>query len=396
MLKYSVRTYNNISPLGLAELSGKSYVVGDDVEKPEAIILRSHKLETDMTPGSVLAIARAGAGVNNIPVADMTERGVVVFNTPGANANAVKELVVAGMLLASRNLIDASSYVKSLKSDDQGLPKLVESGKQEFQGFELANKTLGVIGMGAIGYRVANLAIDLGMKVIGYDPAITVGNAWQVSSAVEHSTKLDELLKSSDFVTIHVPLIDATRGLIGQKQLAKMKSGSTLLNFSRDQIVDEKAVIAALDANKLGKYVSDFPNNTTYAHRAVIALPHLGASTKEAEDNCAVMAADQLRDFLENGNIRNSVNFPSVSLARGEGVRLTIAHKNQPGMLSRFTNTIAEFDYNVAAIINNNHGHQAYTVVDLDTPNLDDDLVKTLKQLDQVQTIRVLPKLTAA
>lgn len=390
MAKYSIKTYNNISPLGLAELPKQLYEVGPQTETPDAIILRSFKLNDALVDSTVISVARAGAGVNNIPINVMTGRGIVVFNTPGANANAVKELVLAGMLLSSRNIVNASSYVKKLKGSDDELAKLVEDGKKKFQGAELSKKTLGVIGMGAIGYRVANLAVELGMKVVGYDPAMTVKNAWQVSSAVEHVGDIDELLKRSDFVTIHIPLLDATRGLISKPMLAKMKSSATLLNFSRDAIVDEKALIGVLNAKKLGKYVTDFPNSITKDHADVIALPHLGASTQEAEDECAVMAAQQLKDFLENGNITNSVNFPAVSLNRTEGARITIAHHNQPGMINHLTTAMMNHNLNVADIINNNRGAQAYTIIDLDTSKVPAKLLEDISNLEHVQVARVL------
>lgn len=390
MADYKIRTYNNISPIGLSELPKNNYKVEPNLDNPDAVILRSFKLEDRLVDDTVIAIARAGAGVNNIPLSEMTGRGIVVFNTPGANANAVKELVLAGMLLSSRNIIEASGYVTALNGSDKDLAKLVEDGKKKFQGAELSKKTLGVIGMGAIGYRVANLAVELGMEVVGYDPAMTVNNAWQVSSDVEQVTNIDEVLKRSDFVTIHVPLLEATRGLIDQQKLAKMKSYATLLNFSRDAIVDEKALIVSLDSGKLGKYVTDFPNATTKDHQDVIALPHLGASTQEAEDECAVMAAQQLKDFLENGNIANSVNFPSVSLKRTSGARITIAHFNEPGMLNHFTTTIMKFKLNVADIINNNRGTQAYTIIDIDTPDVPSELLEDISSLEHVQVARVL------
>ncbi len=390
MAEYSIRTYNHISPLGLAELPKNIYKVGPKVDNPDAIILRSFKLEDGLVDETVIAVARAGAGVNNIPIAEMTSRGIVVFNTPGANANAVKELVLAGMLLASRNIIDASNYVLQLKGSDDDLAKLVEDGKKKFQGSELSHKTLGVIGMGAIGYRVANLAIDLGMKVVGYDPAMTVNNAWQVSSDVEQVNSIEELLQRSDFVTIHVPLMDATRGLIDRQKLSTMKSDATLLNFSRDAIVDETALIDALDSGKLGKYVTDFPNVITKGQNNVISLPHLGASTQEAEDECAVMASRQIKDFLVDGNIVNSVNFPAVSLKRTDGARLTIAHFNEPGMLNHFTAVMMKFKLNVADIINNNRGTQAYTIIDLDTSDVPAELLNEISSLEHVQVARVL------
>lgn len=390
MAKYRVKTFNTISPLGLSELPKDSYEVSDAQPKPDAIILRSHKLQTSEVADSVVAVARAGAGVNNIPVEALTKRGIVVFNAPGANANAVKELVLSGMLLASRHIVDAANYVKGLRGSNDDLAKLVEDGKKKFKGYELAGKTLGVIGMGAIGYRVANLAIDLGMHVVGYDPAMTVKNAWQVSSEVEQVEDIDDVLKRSNVVTLHVPLLAGTKDLIDMHKLEVMKSDAVLLNFSRDKIVDEKGVIAALDSNKLGVYVTDFPNNTTYQHPKVIALPHLGASTEEAEDLCAVMVAQQLRDFLENGNIRNAVNFPHLHMKRASGVRLTVAHANEPGMLNQLTSSIASHNLNVAAIINKNLGEQAYTMIDIDAKSISQELTQEIQDINHVQRVRIL------
>ncbi len=389
MAKYTIKTYNAIAPIGLAELPDDQYDVSENESNPDGIILRSFKLHDEPIDESVLAIARAGAGVNNVPVNEMTNRGIPVFNAPGANANAVKELVITALLMASRNVAGALSYVKSLSGNDEELAKLVEGGKKKFKGSELPGKTLGVIGMGAIGYRVANTAIDLGMKVVAYDPVMTVSNAWQVSPKVELVENVEDLFKRADFVTVHVPLLDSTRGMISKEKLAIMKPTAILLNFSRGEIADEPAVVAALDNNQLAKYVTDFPNNTTYAHDKVIALPHLGASTDEAEDNCAVMVAQQLRDFLENGNIRNAVNFPRVFLKRGDGIRITIAHRNEPGMLNKITGVLASHSLNVSDIINQSKNDQAYTIVDLDLKAVDEALVKEFKAIEHVQKVRV-------
>ena len=386
MAKFTVKTYNAISPLGLAEFPEDSYAVSDDAKDPDAIVLRSFKLHDEPIADSVLAIGRAGAGVNNVPVDEMTKRGVVVFKAPGANANAVKELVLTGMLLASRNILGAASYVQGLSGDD--LAKQVEAGKKKYKGAELPGKTLGVIGLGAIGHRVANAALEMGMHVIGQDPAITVHNAWQINSGVEQVEDIDELLERSDFVSLHVPLIDPTKGMISAEKLKLMKPTAVLLNFSRGEIVDESAAIKALDNEKLGRYVTDFPNETTYKHKKVIALPHLGASTDEAEDNCAVMVAHQLRDYLENGNIRNSVNFPRIFLKRKPGVRITIAHNNEPGMLNHITGVLADHDINLHDIINQSRGDQAYTIADLDIKKLDQKVVKELEAIDHTQRVR--------
>jgi len=387
--KFRVKTYNAIAQIGLAELPDDQYDISEDAKSPDGIVLRSFKLHDEPIDESVLAIARAGAGVNNVPVDEMTKRGIPVFNAPGANANAVKELVITALLMASRNVAGALSYVKSLSGNDEELAKLVEGGKKKFKGSELPGKTLGVIGMGAIGYRVANTAIDLGMKVVAYDPAMTVSNAWQVSSQVELVEDIDELFKRADFVTVHVPLLDATRGMISKDKLAMLKPSAILLNFSRGEIADEPAVISALDSNQLAKYVTDFPNNITYNNEKVIALPHLGASTDEAEDNCAVMVAQQLRDFLENGNIRNAVNFPRVFLKRGSGIRITIAHRNEPGMLNKITGILAEHQLNVSDIINQSKNDQAYTIIDLDLKSLGKELIQELESIQYVQRVRI-------
>lgn len=389
MAKFDIKTYNAISPIGLAELPDEIYAVDSEVQNPDAIILRSFNLHDEPISDSVLAVARAGAGVNNVPVEDMTERGIPVFNAPGANANAVKELVITGILMASRNVVDAVAYVKSLNGDDKQLAKLVEDGKKKYKGSELTVKTLGVIGMGAIGYRVANTAIGLGMKVLGYDPTMTIKNAWQVSSDVEQVEDIEEIFSRSDFVTVHVPLLDVTRGLIDKNKVGLMKPGATLLNFSRDEIVDEQVVIAALDEGKLAKYVTDFPNNLTYSHDKVIALPHLGASTDEAEDICAVMVAQQLRDFLENGNISNSVNFPEVYLKQGSGARITLAHKNASGVLSKITGVIAAHELNVSDILNKSKNDQAYTIIDLDSNSVEIKVIEELQELDHVKKVRL-------
>ncbi len=364
---FKIQTLNNISVLGLERLPTDRYQVGGDLANPDAVMVRSADMHKLQIPKSVKAIGRAGAGTNNIPVKAMSERGVPVFNAPGANANAVKELVLAGMFLAARNLIPAWSFTQTLSGDDAVMHKAVEEGKKKFVGFELPGKALGVIGLGAIGVKVANAAIDLGMRVLGYDPAITVQNAWQMNSAVQQAISVDDLMARSDLITVHVPLLDATRHLINAQRIKVMKKGATVLNFAREGVVDEPAVKAALDEGKLHAYVCDFPTQALYKHPRVVTLPHLGASTGEAEDNCAVMVAEQLRDFLENGNIRNSVNFPeAVMPPASNATRLCIANANVPNMVGQITTVLAKHNLNIADLLNKSRGDIAYTLVDVD------------------------------
>jgi D-3-phosphoglycerate dehydrogenase len=364
---FKIQTLNNISVLGLERLPRDRYEVASTLVNPDAVMVRSADMHKVDIPKSVKAIGRAGAGTNNIPVKAMSERGVPVFNAPGANANAVKELVLAGMFLAARNLIPAWSFTQTLAGDDKALHAAVEEGKKKFVGFELPGKTLGVIGLGAIGVKVANAAIDLGMRVLGYDPAITVQNAWQMNSAVQQAVSVDDLMARSDLITIHVPLLDATRHLINPARIKLMRKGTTVLNFAREGVVDEAAVKAGLDEGKLHAYVCDFPTNTLYRHPRVVTLPHLGASTGEAEDNCAVMVAEQLRDFLENGNIRNSVNFPEAIMPPVSGAtRLCIANANVPNMVGQITTALAKHKLNIADLLNKSRGELAYTLVDVD------------------------------
>lgn len=365
---FRVLTLNNISPLGLARLPKDRFHVGGDIKDPDAILLRSYKMHDMELPKSLLAVGRAGAGVNNIPVAKLTELGVPVFNAPGANANAVKELVIAGLLLASRNICQAWDFARNLSGTDAEIGKAVEAGKKNYAGFELPGRTLGVIGLGAVGRMVANAGVALGMKVIGYDPGITVEGAWQLSADVAKAASVDELLRAVDFVTLHVPLLDATRHLINAERLKHMKKGAVILNFSREGIVDDAAVSAAIKAGQVYGYVCDFPSNLLKNHERVVALPHLGASTQEAEDNCAVMVADEVRDFLENGNIRNSVNFPEVVAPRESQYRLIVANENVPNMLGQISTAMAEAGLNIHDMVNKSRGDIAYTVVDLDVP----------------------------
>jgi D-3-phosphoglycerate dehydrogenase / 2-oxoglutarate reductase len=387
MAKFRIRTYDAISPVGLQRFSA-DYTVAADAEQPDAIMLRSFNLHNQTIEDTVLAIGRAGAGVNNIPVDSMTERGVVVFNAPGANANSVKELVVAGMLMAARNLPAALSYAKSLPPQD--MKKAVERGKKQFAGLEISGGTLGVIGLGAIGYRVANTAVDLGMRVLGYDPGVKEQHASELSPHVHRVNSLERLLAESDFVTLHVPLTESTSNLLDARRIAMMRHGAVLLNFARDELVDEAALVDALDSGDLRGYVTDFPNPTVHAHAKVIALPHLGASTSSAEDNCAVMIADELQDFLENGNIRYSVNFPAVSLPRRGFRRLTLAHRNTPGVIAEFSRVISAEGLNVVEMINDCRGEYAYSIMEVQAEDLPDSVVGQLERMPQLLKLRIL------
>jgi D-3-phosphoglycerate dehydrogenase len=386
---FKILTLNNISAVGLERLPRDSYEVASEITHPDAVLLRSFNMHDMEIPDSVLAIGRAGAGVNNIPVNKMTERGVVVFNAPGANANAVKELVVAGMLMASRNLFQGWDYARNLEGSDDEVHKLVESGKKQFAGFELPGRTLGVVGLGAIGAKVANAAVALGMKVLGYDPTITVRNAWQLSSDVEQATSIDDLLSRSDFITFHVPLVDATRHMINRDRLQSMKDNVVVLNFARDGIVDDEAVCEAIDSGKVYAYVTDFPSNRLKRHARVITLPHLGASTREAEENCAIMVAEQVRDYLEHGVIHNSVNFPEVDLPRSGVQRLSVVNRNTPDLVAKVSHVLGKSGVNISHMINESRGDVAYTLVDLDHP-VTDEVLNDLKGIDGLLKVRVL------
>jgi len=367
-MSYKILTLNNISVRGLERLPRDRYEVASEIGHPDAILLRSADMHTMDVPASVIAVARAGAGTNNIPVASLSRRGVPVFNAPGANANAVKELVLAGMFLAARNICQAWGYVRSLQGDDHAIEDAIEKGKKQFVGHELPTRTLGVVGLGAIGVEVANAALGLRMKVLGYDPQITVQRAWQLSSGVEQALSLDDLFARADMVTVHVPLNDATRGLVNANRIRLMRRGSVILNFARAPIVDEAAVLQGLDAGHLASYVCDFPTRAVKDHPRVVALPHLGASTGEAEENCAIMVADTLRDFLENGNVRNSVNFPEAVLPRIGENRIAIANDNVPNMVGQISTCLAEEKLNIADLLNKSRGDLAYTLIDTDAP----------------------------
>ena len=387
---FKVLTLNKFAVEGLRHLPRERYEVASEIAHPDAILLRSYKMHGMDIPDTVAAIGRAGAGTNNIPVEEMTARGVPVFNAPGANANAVKELARAGILMGARNLCNARDYVKSLAETGDALNKAVEAGKKQFVGFELPGKTLGVVGLGAIGVQVANGALALGMNVIGYDPEITVQRAWEMSSDVRQAASVEELVANSDFVTFHVPLVDATREMINAERLKLARDNVIILNFSRNGVVDDAAVVAAIDAGKVYAYVCDFPSNLLKDHPRVITLPHLGASTSEAEDNCAVMVADQIRDWLENGNVTNSVNFPEINLPRAEGgYRLAVVNSNVPNMLGQVSTDLAEAGLNIIDMLNKSRGDIAVTLIDVDNPP-SDEAVKRIDDIDGVLSVRCL------
>ena len=387
---FNIQILNAISQNGLKRLPAERYKVAKELATPDAIMVRSADMHTLDIPASVRAIGRAGAGTNNIPVKAMSARGVPVFNAPGANANAVKELVVAGMLLAARNIGGAMKFVAALDANDPAMEKKVEDGKKNFAGYELAGHTLGVIGLGKIGCLVADVAIKLGMDVLGYDPEITFEAAWSLPSQVKKANSAAEVLKSANFISIHVPLVDATRKMINAEALAHVRHGSVLLNFSREGVVDEAAVLAALDAKKLGTYVCDFPSAHVNSHPHVIALPHLGASTGEAEENCAVMVADQLREYLEHGNVQNAVNFPNVLMPRESNFRIAVANSNVPNMLGQISTAMAQAGLNIRNMMNKSKGDVAYTLVDVDS-EVPAAVVASIAKIDGVLAVRYLP-----
>ncbi|MDZ7643724.1 MAG: phosphoglycerate dehydrogenase [Woeseiaceae bacterium] len=388
---YKILTLNNIAVAGLRRLPRDRFEVSSEYSKPDAVILRSFSMHDMQIPQSVAAIGRAGAGVNNIPVNDMSRRGVPVFNAPGANANAVKELAVAGLLLAARNICDAREYVRGLRETGEELVGAIEAGKKQFVGFELPGRTLGVIGLGAIGVEVANVALSLGMKVVGFDPKITVKRAWQLSAGVKQVETLDRLFKESDAISVHVPLVEGTSGMVNKDRLALMKDGSVLINFARGGVVDNKSALAALDSGTLHAYVCDFPTAELIAHPRVIALPHLGASTHEAEENCAIMVAENLKEYLENGNVRSSVNFPEAVLPRMDAYRVTIANSNVPNMVGQISTCLARAELNIADLLNKSLGDVAYTIVDLDGP-VSDETMQQLAAIEGVLRLRNLGK----
>ena len=389
-MRFKIQTLNNISIKGLERLPRDRFEVASDINSPDAILVRSADMHKMALPDSLRAVGRAGAGTNNIPVVELSRKGVPVFNAPGANANAVKELVLAGMFLAARNITQAWSFAKSQSGDDHAIDVAVEKGKKNFVGFELPGRTLGVIGLGAIGVEVANSALGLGMKVLGYDPQITVQRAWQLSSSVEQALSLDDLFVRSDVISVHVPLTPETRGLVNEARLKLMRKNGVILNFARAPIVDEKAIVNALDDGRLQGYVCDFPSNATKDHPKIITLPHLGASTNEAEDNCAVMVADTVKDYLENGNIKNSVNFPEVALPRApKTTRICIANSNVPNMVGQISTLLAGASLNIAELLNKSRGEYAYTLIDTDGA-VDATIVDKIRAITGVLAARVI------
>ena len=388
---YKVLTLNNIAVEGLRRLPRDRYEIASEIAHPDAVLLRSHNMHDMEIPETVAAVGRAGAGTNNIPIDAMSARGVPVFNAPGANANAVKELVIAGMLIGARNLCRASEYVATLEETGDALNKAVEAGKKQFVGFELPGKTLGVVGLGAIGVEIANAALSLGMTVIGFDPAITVRNALQLSSGVKHAETLDQLFQHADFVTVHVPLLDATRNMVNADRIALMQDGSVLVNFARGGVVDDAAAMAALDSGKLHSFVTDFPTPELIAHPKVVTLPHLGASTAEAEENCAILVAENVKDYLENGNIRFSVNFPEAQLPRLDAWRLTLANANVPNMVGQVSTCIANAGLNIEDLLNKSVGEFAYTIVDVNGEPTQ-ELLDEIGAIEGVLTLRNLGK----
>lgn len=389
---FKIQTINTIAAAGLNQLPRELYEVASEIQHPDAILVRSHVMHDMALPNTIRAVGRAGAGVNNIPVAALTKLGIPVFNTPGANANAVRELVIAGMLLASRNICQAWEYVRQLKDKDT-LHHDIEHNKKQFVGFELMGKTLGIIGLGSVGVKVANAAISLGMNVVGFDPTITVNRAWELSSSVKQAKSIDDLLMESDFVSFHVPLTDATKNMINPSRLQLMKTGVVLLNFAREGIIDHHALTEALNEKKVFAYVSDFPNAQLKDHARVISLPHLGASTREAEENCAVMIVKQIRDFLEFGAISNSVNFPAVELQPViAGVRLAIVNANIPNMVAQISSKLASAELNILGLVNKSLNDIAYTVIDVNS-HVNENVMRQITQIEGVIQLRAMKPL---
>lgn len=391
--KFEVLVLNQISPVGLERFPADNYALRKEAAQPDAILVRSHDMHSMSIPDSVRTVGRAGAGTNNIPVKTLSARGAPVFNAPGANANAVKELVLAGMLIAARNLDAALQFVALLPktADDAALNRLVEEGKKQFGGLELPRHTLGVIGLGRVGSLVADVAIKLGMDVLGYDPEITVDAAWSLPSQVKKAHSIEEVLRSSHFISLHVPLADATRHLVNEKKLEQLLPGAVLLNFARDEIVDARAVANALSSGRLRYYVTDFPAGVLIGNPRVIALPHLGASTEEAEDNCAVMVVDQVREYLEDGNVRNAVNFPNVVMPRESPYRIAVANANVPNMVGQMSSALAQAGLNIHNMLNRSKGDMAYTLVDVDSP-VKPEVIGVLSSIHGVLGVRYLPR----
>jgi D-3-phosphoglycerate dehydrogenase len=394
MATFRIQTLNSIAVTGLNRLPRDRFEVASEIARPDAILLRSFKMHEMQIPDSVLAVGRAGAGTNNIPVAKLGKLGIPVFNTPGANANAVKELVLGGLFMAARNVPQALAFMHSLKSSGDELDKAVEAGKKNFVGFELPKRTLGVVGLGAIGVEVANAALRLGMNVLGYDPTITVQHAWQLSAGVQKAVNLDDLFARADVVTVHVPLNKSTDKLVSAARLGSMPRGGVILNFSREAIVDTAAVVEFLNAGKLRAYVTDFPTRELLDHPKVICLPHLGASTLEAEENCAVMVVDDVREFLENGNVTRSVNFPETVLHRTRPHRVAIPHRNVPNMVAQILTALAAQNINIADMLNHSRDELSYTLVDLDAPPNEATLAR-IRGIDGILSARVLPIIEA-
>ena len=386
---YKILTLNNISAAGLDRLPRERYEVASEITHPDAILLRSYKMHDMEIPDTVKAIGRAGAGVNNIPVDRMTEKGIPVFNAPGANSNAVKELVIAGMLMAARNIGPAWEFAKGLEGEDAEITKAVEAGKKNFVGFELPGRTLGVVGLGAIGVKICNAAHDLGMKVVGFDPSITVKSAWKLKADVEQALSIDDLLSRSDFVTFHVPLTEHTANMINEERIKLMPDNAVVLNFARNGIVDDEAVVKALDDGKLYSYVCDFPSNLLKDHPRCLTLPHLGASTREAEENCAIMVADEIRAWLEDGNIINSVNFPEINLPHGDNPRLVVVNSNVPNMLGQISTDLAEAGLNIVDMLNKSRGDIAVTLIDLEAQP-EQAVMDKIAAVDGVLSVRCL------
>jgi D-3-phosphoglycerate dehydrogenase len=389
-MSFKILTLNNIAVAGLDRLPRTRYEIASVINRPDAILVRSAAMHGMEIPSSLLAVGRAGAGVNNIPVGNLSERGIPVFNAPGANANAVKELVLGSLFIAARNLIAANDYVRKLEGSDDEMASAVESAKKQFVGFELPRRTLGVIGLGAIGVEVANVALNLGMQVVGYDPKLTVQRAWQLSSAVQKAISIDDLFSRANVVTIHVPLADDTRGLINAARIKLLPKKAILLNFSREEIVEHGAVLSALDSGQLATYVTDFPTRDIKQHPKAICLPHLGASTAEAEENSAIMVAENVKEFLENGNITHSVNFPETVLQRTRPDRIAIPHRNVPNMVAQILSTLAAQNINIADLLNHSRGDISYTIVDLDGP-ASEETVRRIQSVDGILSVRVLP-----
>ena len=384
---YNIKTLNKISNVGLSKFDKSKYVYGDDIENPDAIMVRSASMHDMEMPKSLLAIARAGAGTNNIPVADCADKGIVVFNTPGANANAVKELVILGLLLSSRKVTKAIDWCKTIKDEGDNVGKTVEKGKSAFAGPEIKGKTLGVIGLGAIGRLVADASVDLGMKVVGYDPFLPADA--QLKAGITVNNNLDEIFPVVDYLTVHVPLTDDTKEMINRESIDKMKNTVRIMNFARGALANSDDVIEALEDGRMAAYVTDFPDAKLIGVDGVIAIPHLGASTPESEENCAVMGASELIDYLENGNIKNSVNMPTVAMAKSGSVRVTVIHKNQPNMIAFITDTISKDGVNIASFEDKNRGAIAYSIIDCDT-DVSTSVVSDIEKIDGVIKVRVI------